>query len=766
MPNARVTSQARPTPVRFTLGERELYVGAAALILVVLLATAQLVYTSHVRSVAARLAALISFAATLSEDVDHALQGVELAQRSLAATVRDLAVSTPEQFRSALSGAAIHQLMRDRMAGVPFIDALSIADAQGDIINSTRIWPPPPVRIDDRPYFKELKSPSGPPFVISEPHVGRISQRSNLFLAQRVASPSGVFLGILNGALDKSHFDAAFEKAGLGPDSRIALVRNDGVVLASFPGLSATAPHHPHASALLASALKTLPPTGGTLQAGILDGSRRYAAMHAVSHFPLSVVVTQTSAAVENGIRELITPVVIAAFLVCLVVGLFAFFLARQIRCQNAFAEFQHRQARTDTLTGLPNRIQLSEHLDVLLAADRNAPFALLFLDLDYFKVVNETLGHDMGDVLLRAAAGRMAALLGPHDMAARLGGDEFALVRQGPKSGEEAMALAEDVIAALGEPFRIGHHRIAIGCSVGIAQSPEDGRDQATLLKNADLALHQAKADGRGLVRKFDDALGQSESSRLALQLKLQEAWRERQFILAFQPIFETGTRRLVGFEALLRWNHPELGVVPPGVFIPLIEQTGLVLPIGRWVLEAACRTAVQWPSHLIVSVNLSPVQFRSGTVVGQVMSALERSGLAGGRLELEVTESMLLHDEQGVRGALDVLRRMGVSIALDDFGTGYSSLSYLRTLNINRIKIDRSFIQHAACDPAGRAIVDAVLRLSQALSLKTTAEGIETEEQAKLLEGEGCTHLQGFLLGRPCSGDEALRLARQAAA
>ena len=405
-----------------------------------------------------------------------------------------------------------------------------------------------------------------------------------------------------------------------------------------------------------------------------------------------------------------------------------------------------------DALTGLPNRVRLRERLEQALAKlGSGRRCAVLCLDLDHFKDVNDTLGHPVGDRLLQAVTGRLTRHMPRTDILARLGGDEFAIVQTSRDQPGDAMLLAGRLIRDLGQPYSIDGHRVIIGTSVGIAVAPDDGTDPDLLLRNADLALYGAKAEGRGQFRRFEQRLDDAAQHRRTLELELRRALAEEQFTLVYQPLVAMANGRISGFEALLRWQHPDRGCIAPADFIPVAEETGLIVPIGEWVLHRACAEAAAWPERLHVAVNLSSIQFRSAGLFDAVGSALRAAGLAPARLELEITESALMADWAETLAVLDRLRRLGVRVSMDDFGTGYSSLSYLRKFPFDKVKIDRSFIGELSRGGQSRAIIRAIVDLCGALGIATTAEGVETEEQLAVLGDERCTEVQGFLLGHP---------------
>jgi len=431
-----------------------------------------------------------------------------------------------------------------------------------------------------------------------------------------------------------------------------------------------------------------------------------------------------------------------------------------------ALREAQSRitfMARHDTLTGLPNRAVLREELDrAFTRIARGEEMALLCLDLDRFKPVNDTFGHAAGDALLKQVAARLRACARETDLVVRLGGDEFALVQCNRPQPSSSTALARRAIEALSLAFDLDGQPVHIGTSVGIAVAPFDGGDPETLLKNADMAMYRAKTDGRGTLRYFEPEMDARMRARRGLEADLRLALERQEFELLYQPQIDTDGHAVRGVEALLRWNHPQRGLVSPLDFIALAEETGLIVPIGRWVLLQACRDALAWPSHVRVAVNVSAVQFRHGALLRDALAALQATGLSARRLELEITESVMLHDTQQALATLHELRGRGVRVAMDDFGTGYSSLSYLRIFPFDRIKIDRSFVRDAESNPSTRAIIRAINDMGSGLGISTTAEGVETVEQLQAVRDQGCAEVQGFLFSRPRPAAEIAELIR----
>ncbi|MBE7184626.1 MAG: EAL domain-containing protein [Methylobacterium mesophilicum] len=417
--------------------------------------------------------------------------------------------------------------------------------------------------------------------------------------------------------------------------------------------------------------------------------------------------------------------------------------------------------ANHDPLTGLANRAFFNRTLeDQLPQIFYGASMAVHYIDLDRFKPVNDTFGHGAGDDLLEQVARRIEALVEPGDVIARLGGDEFALMQLSAGTRDAAANMASRIVAELGRPFRVGKSRVSVGATIGIAMVPESGHSANEALRNADLALYEAKQQGRGRFCFYDEEIGQRALAKRVLELRLRHAVATESFALHYQPIVDGGSERIVAFEALLRWKDQGGDFVSPNEFIPFAENLGLMSEIGAWVLRAACRDAAGWPEHIAVSVNISATQLRDRAFVETVSHALLQSGLAASRLELELTETAILSDIESAAEILGQLRRMGVMIALDDFGTGFSSLSLVERLPLTRLKIDQSFVQQMDGSKRSAAVIRAVTSLCKGFGLATTAEGVETSEQRALLVNEGCEGLQGYFFGRPMPGGAVMDL------
>jgi diguanylate cyclase (GGDEF)-like protein len=432
----------------------------------------------------------------------------------------------------------------------------------------------------------------------------------------------------------------------------------------------------------------------------------------------------------------------------------------------NMARERARHLATHDQLTNLANRSLFSDRLKQAVASARRngQKLAVLFLDLDGFKMINDTLGHAMGDGLLRGIAGQLNACLRESDTAARLGGDEFAVLLTHLTSELDAARVAEKIVNSIGKPMTLGRRSFVTTASIGIATFPRNGTEPEELVKKADTAMYHAKQQGRNRFEFYTQDMNAAVVRRVALESRLRTAAEDGGLILHYQPQFDLRRERLIGSEALLRWQHPDLGLLPPIQFLPLAEETGLIVPIGEWVLRTACRQNAAWQKmghrSFRVSVNVSSQQLRERGFAAIVRSALDESGLSPDYLELEITESSLVENVEETINTLRVLKKLGVHLSLDDFGTGYSALSYLKFLPIDILKIDQSFVRSLTSYPADATITEAIVRMAQGLSLTTVAEGVETMEQLLLLGSYGCNRMQGYLFGKPVPPDEFVKL------
>ncbi len=429
-------------------------------------------------------------------------------------------------------------------------------------------------------------------------------------------------------------------------------------------------------------------------------------------------------------------------------------------------AKIEHL-AHYDPLTNLPNRTLFQRHAEGLLLQTGSIQFAILYIDIDEFKAINDSLGHLIGDEFLKGVAERLRQSVAPGDFIARLGGDEFAILQYDIADDRDVSALIERIYQALRTPFDCNGHQLASDASIGVAIAPRHGTDLFGLLKSADLAMYAAKAAGRRTYRFFDPAMEAEANHRREIERDLRNALAEDEFEIHYQPLVDLKNDEVTGCEALLRWRHPVRGMVSPADFIPVAEETGLIEEIGQWVLRTACAEAATWPAHVRIAVNVSPIQFKSETLSLKVAAALAETGLDPRRLELEITEAVLIADDDAALVALNQLRALGVKIALDDFGTGYSSLQYLQRFPFDKIKIDRSFVKEVVRNSSSASIIRAVVSIAADRDMITTAEGVETLQQRETVQNLGCTQMQGYLFSaaRPAQEIRGLLAASAAA-
>ncbi|MBC7802511.1 MAG: EAL domain-containing protein [Candidatus Parcubacteria bacterium] len=712
---------------------------------------------------------LENLALVLANYTDNTFRSVEILQQDLARLATNLGVETPADFDERLGTSAVNTELRTRISALPQIEALFFTNAEGVTVVSTRAWPTPVFSIADRPHFFMLRDNPDLTSYLAPPARNVQTGTWNIYLTRRLQTASGAFLGIAGVGLGLTDFEEFLGRIDIGPSSAIAVWRRDLVLMARYPhpepGQVQSADVDPERFAQIASAS-----AGMTFQSrSVIDGAERLIAARSLADYPIIVTVSRT---LEDILGWWWRQVYLTGFALA-VLALAALGAAilgihnMQSRDQLASARIalgvldEQRKgaaridflAHHDALTKLANRTLLRSNIDAAVArakADGTA-FAVLYLDLDNFKDVNDTFGHAAGDALLQAVAGRCLDQIRAGDTIARIGGDEFAFVQLGMEQPRDAGLLAQRLVDVLRLPFEVEGHRIIVGASIGIAVAPADGLDTDALLKNADMALYRAKADGRSRFRYFDPQMHAEPQRRRSDKLTLRRALEHGEFELHYQRQVSLPSRRLVGYEALLRWRDPDRGLIQPDQFIPLAEEMGLIIPLGEWVLRHACTEAAAWQQGRRVAVNLSPVQFGGGRLYEAVRLALADSKLDPARLELEITESVLLRDTAETLASLHRLRALGVAIALDDFGVGYSSLGYLQRFPFDRVKIDRSFIASLGQSRESDAIVRSVITLGTALDMSITAEGVETDAQCALLAAMGCHEAQGFLFGKP---------------
>jgi diguanylate cyclase (GGDEF)-like protein len=832
-------------------------------------------------------ASLTSQGIVLAEEADRSFKVLDLALSIVSDHIVRLGVNDGEALQRKLANQDFHQWLKEKSASMAHVDAITLIGADGKLINFSRYWPVPDVDVTDRDHFQALQADATVKTYISTPVQNRSTGTWTIYLTRRLNTPDGDFMGLLQGAITLQYFEEFFKSIALHEGSAIALLRQDGALLARYPR-----------SDEVGKIVQAVAPMSRARTTAILrrkspyDGQLRIVSTRPLANYPLRIAVSQAEESALHSWRSLgrlsNTMAASGAFLVLLMALVVSWWWRKQenlteelrqqnlrfdtaldnmgaglcmfdaqkrlVVCNDRYAKLYrlppellktgtphdaiigHRvahgilkgetghnavkqkisalgelsadisssrvdelsdgrqicvtrqpmagggwvathedvteqqrsaakiihMAHHDALTDLPNRVLLRERMEHVLTGARRGDhsLAVLILDLDRFKEINDTLGHPVGDVLLKAVAERLRACVRETATIARLGGDEFAIVEVVADAANEATALAERLKTALSEPFDLSDNQVVIGLSIGIAVAPSDGLEPDQLLKNADLALYRTKSDERGTYRFFEPEMDARMRARRALERDLRKALVDGEFELYYQPFVNLQRNEVCGFEALLRWHHPERGMVSPAEFIPVAEEIGLIVPIGEWVLRQACAEAATWPENIKVAVNLSPAQFQNKHLVQMVFSALTASGLPGRRVELEITESALLKNNEATLATVHQLRGLGIQISMDDFGTGYSSLSYLQTFPFDKIKIDRSFIDNLSNGAGALAIVKTIISLATSLGVATIAEGVETEEQLDKVRAEGCSEVQGFLFSPARPAAEITRL------
>lgn len=652
---------------------------------------------------------------------------------------------------------------------------VSIADREGKIVASTR--PPAEGSVASQDYFRTLREDNRDVLAIGRPAPGPTADRK-LEFARRLNAPDGTFAGIVLISVDAAFFVSGYEPRILGTQGLLGLVGTDGVFRVRRSG-----------DALFSGDkvdYATLVPQGAatedddvpvTVAPSPWDGVRRYSAARQLYEFPLAVVVglgqREQFAVTRARVRQYMQRAALGSAL-ALVLGAWLWRLSWQLaqsRRREAQAKVEHAQrveylAYHDALTTLPNRSLFSKLLSQLIAqAQRHDELlAVAFLDLDRFKQVNDTLGHEVGDQLLQEVARRLKSCVRESDVVARLGGDEFVVLLPELKNEQDAAAVARKILSALAGPFILLGHEFRVTGSIGISTFPRGGLDEQTLTKNADIAMYHAKEVGKNNYQFYSEQLTASSLERMALESSLRHALERGEFVLHYQAKRDMVTGQITGMEALLRWEHPDLGTLAPLRFLPIAEETGLIIPIGKWVLETACRQNVAWHAQglarVTMAVNLTARQFTDERLVEDIAAALRATGMDPELLELEIAEGLLIRDVERTLGILTKLKAMGVRIAVDDFGTGYSSLSLLQRFPLDTIKIDRSFVHDAPESGANEHLTEAIIALGRALSLTVVAQGVETREQVDFLRRHACDELQGFYFTKPMPAEQATHL------
>ena len=670
-----------------------------------------------------------------------------------------------EQKRHSLAELADEELLPP---GLVFV--VTIADRNGVVVDST--GPRDAGSMAGQDYF--LAQRDSNTFFIGQLPRGPTGD-AQLRFSHRLNAPDGSLEGVVVVAVNAAYFVSGYEPSKLGEHGVLGLVGTDGVFRVRRTGDSVfSGDTIDYASAVPA---EDTDETKAAISINRWDGVRRWASAREVYGFPLAVLVglsvDEALVAVHRDTRTYIWRAAFGSIVIVLVTALLGRMSwqlgqarLRESETRMAHAERVEYLAYHDGLTGLPNRSMFSRLLiqSISEAQRYSRQLAVAFLDLDRFKQINDTLGHDAGDQLLKEVAIRLRACVRDSDVVARLGGDEFVVLLPELDEGQYAAVVAQKILAVIAKPFTLIGQEFRVTASIGISVHPQDGVDEQTLTKNADIAMYQAKADGKNGFQFYSETLNANSLERLALESSLRHALERNEFRVHYQAKRDIVSGRITGMEALLRWEHPDLGTVAPMRFIPVAEETGLIVPIGKWVLRTACQQNIAWQAqglpHLSIAVNVSPLQFHDEALVADVASILAATGMDPQLLELEIKESLLSHDVENTLRILTKLKALGVRIAIDDFGTGYSSLATLQRFPLDTIKIDRSLIRDFSAARDDTGLADAIIAMGKSLALTVVAQGVETREQAEFLRKHACDELQGFYFKKPLPADESTQL------
>jgi diguanylate cyclase (GGDEF)-like protein len=668
--------------------------------------------------------------------------------------------------------AGPHNLAQLKSKGLLPSDLLfvvSIADRSGAIVDSTRL--PGKQNVADEDYFRKQRA--GETFFIGQLPPGPPGE-AKLQFSRRLNGADDAFDGVVVVAVEAAYFVSGYDPAKLGEHGVLSLLGTDGVCRIRRTGDSVFSGDSVDYTA-------TVPQSDGddteaTVSTSSWDGVRRWTSARELYGFPLAVLVGLSAdeqlAPARRDTRTYVGWAALGSILVVLIAGLLgrmSWQLARS-RLRESETKLAHAQrveylAYHDGLTELPNRSLFSKLLGQSIneAHRYGRQLAVAFLDLDRFKQINDTLGHEAGDQLLREVASRLKECVRESDAVARLGGDEFVVLLPELGDGKYAATVAQKVLAVIARPFNLIGHEFRVTASIGISIYPQDGLDEQTLTKNADIAMYQAKEEGKNNFQFYSEKLNANSLERLTLESSLRRALERNEFRIHYQAKRDIGSGRISGMEALLRWEHPDLGTVAPMQFIPVAEETGLIVPIGKWVLRTACLQNIAWQKqglpHLSIAVNLTARQFGDENLLEDLTSILTATGMDPHLLELEITESLLIRDVEKTLRVLTSLKALGIRIAIDDFGIGYSSLATLQRFPLDTIKIDRSFIRDIT-STQDTALADAIIALGKSLSLTVVAQGVETRDQAEFLQKHACDELQGFYFKRPVPADQFTQL------
>lgn len=696
---------------------------------------------------------LTGLAHALQEQTDGVLQSIDGVLRDVLGRIPQ-ACLTANEFDGFAASQATKAILVGATHSLSQLIRIDLVNARGRIVGTSNPHPTSdPIYLTDTSYYQDLSTDPSLISYVSEPRRIRSSGRKILSLARKIKDAEGSFLGIIVSMVDLSHLEGIYEKHLKARSSTVTLYRRDGIILVHTPtaekalGRRIWKPNTP-LQRMIAKNSPTL-----IRDVSWIDGKERLVALHPLANHPCGIAVSRTVAELMAGRRFEARVIRFVAYLMDIAIDTTSLLGLRHVKTGILRAASESYLSRHDILTKLPNRLLFVEELKrTLLASQRSGTdFALHLLDVERFKDINDNHGHAAGDEVIQIVARRLRERLRKSDFVARIGGDEFAVIQRPVVGRQQIIDLVTAIQAAMKVPYTTGNREIELGLSVGVAIAPSHGKTSTELMRSADVALYAAKSDSDSSYRFYDPSIKDSRAERRALEGALRSAHENKEFELYYQPILDLATNRIWGCEALVRWNHPTKGMIAPPEFIPTAEESGLIGPIGDWVLEEACSAAMTWDFPLKVAINLSPVQFKRRDVFASVKKALSTSGMPARRLVLEITESVKLTEE--ATATLKRLKALGVSIALDDFGTGYASMSYLRSFPFDKIKIDQSFVRSMTGSSDSRAIIKATIGLANDLKMSTTAEGVETEEQLDALRLAGASQAQGFFIAKPMS-------------
>ncbi|QRM31307.1 EAL domain-containing protein [Microvirga sp. VF16] len=700
---------------------------------------------------------LANLALSLQERTDGVFQSIENVLRDVIGRIPQACLKAHE-FDGFAASQATKAILVGACHSLSQIVRIDLVNAKGRIVGSSTPRPmSDPIYLKDTSYYRALATEPSLTLYLGEPMRIRAAEKWVLSLARKIEDTDGKFLGVIVATVDLGHFERIFKDHLRTHSQAITLYRRDGIILAHSPhseralGRRVWRPNTP-LQRLIAKNIPTL-----IRDVSWIDRKERVVALHPLAHYPAGISVSRTVSELMAGRRLESRMVAFFAYLMDIGIEAATLLGLRHVRTGILRAASESYLSRHDVLTKLPNRLQFVEDLKrTFLASQRSGTdFALLLLDLNRFKDINDSFGHGAGDEIVQTVARRLRERLRKTDLIARIGGDEFAIIQRPIRNRQQVIDLVMAIQTAMRAPCTAGNTEIDVGLSIGVAIASSVGKTSTELMKAADVALYAAKSDSSSSYRLYDADIKDARAERRALEGALKSALENKELDLFYQPILDLATNQMWGCEALARWKHPTKGMISPLQFIPTAEESGLIGPMGDWILEEACSTAMTWPTTsaqpLKVAINLSPVQFRSRDVLASVKRALEISGLPAQRLVLEITESVKLTEE--ATATLKKLKGLGVSIALDDFGTGYASMSYLSSFPFDKIKIDQSFVRNMLDSPDSRAIIKATIGLAKDLKMSTTAEGVETEEQLNALRLAGASQAQGYLIAKPMS-------------